>query len=232
MKTLLFILTGLWQTLAAAQQSPCLQALEDIETAMLQRRLQTGSAWLLQYTMETEDWEGGREKQAVAWYQQGSNIHFFSARADLIQDKKDLFIALHTERVLIRQEAGTDLAKNGVSTDFLSWRRQYLNQCRVNQCAVPEGKKNIRTMSLIPLNAPEGVEIREMYFVLAQDKKSILETAVDFRPGYALKRLRVIFQHVFDAVAYDFGDTAKTYVLSAAGKPKGKYAGYSLIDNR
>lgn len=218
--------------LIGAQVEPCLKALEEIETAMLQRRLQTATTWVLQYNLETEDWEGAKNKQAILWYQKGSNIHFFSDQADLIQDQKDLFIALHQERVLIQQEAGADLSKTGVSTDFLSWRRQYLNQCRIEQCTAVAGKKNIKEMSLVPINAPEGVDIEKMNFVLALDKMSILETEVAFRSTYALKRLRIKFQHAFDEVVHDFGSTAKIYVLNPNGKPKGKYTGYRLINNR
>ncbi|MEO6039485.1 MAG: hypothetical protein ABIQ93_13815 [Saprospiraceae bacterium] len=228
---ILLLLAGLAPCSAAFAQTDCLQAVFAIEKELLHRQ-QSGECLLLEYTMRTTDWEDETHETSVKLYQKGRLSHLFSAEADIFQDKNEVFIALHGQKILIRTNSSGEV-KAGWKDDFLELRREFLEHCTVERCDQEGATGKTRRLVIgIPEDADLDLSIHRIEYRYNPEAQKITRTIMDYEEGYKWKQIDIQFAALYEPVRYAFGASAKANVLDSLGKPKGKYARYTLVDNR
>ena len=182
----------------------------------------------LNYIIHATDWDGKVETDEIKIYRNENSVHFYSRQADIFQDAKEVFIILKTQKLILKNDAPRDLIDIGISKEFKTLRELIKKESEIIECNSSSGS-SIKTLELkLQGEISENLFVEKIKYKYDLNKRKILQTTLEYRSGYKVKKIVIKFQELDFDSSYKFSRKARKYVLDNKGQPKGKYTGFEL----
>jgi hypothetical protein len=186
----------------------------------------------MNYSVKTTDWEGQIVSSEVKVYKGKDNTHFFSDQATIYQDKKDVYMVLPAQKLVIVNSTKKELYDQRLSDDFYELKKELLDSCEVLKCDSSSQTPGLKILELKSKgNLGPEVKVNRMIYEYNVVTKKIERASLFFNDDYKIKQIVVTYKDTNKHSKYVFGNTRKQ-VLDNSGQLLSKYKGYQLIDNR
>ncbi|MEK7255809.1 MAG: hypothetical protein AAB316_13750 [Bacteroidota bacterium] len=236
LQTWLILLPALLGCLALPGQSggDCIREVLELERKIEGHDFaQNPRVVFLNYTMRTTDWEESAAVSEVRIYRQQMKVHFFSKQADVFQDEKEVLLVLHDQRTIIRNSLNAEILNAGIATGLAELRAAFLEAGKVVKCAKDPAQAGVKILEVkASEDFHEDLLIESIRYRYDLAKGKILSTFIFYEEDYKVKKIEIAYNELNFNANYEMSQDARKYVLDKNGKPKGKYAGYAVMDNR
>ncbi len=223
-------LVNLW----GQSKDDCLAGILAWEEQIYQKKYTSDEeAGSIAYRIITTDWEGQILHSKVRLYRSQTNLHFFSEQADVIQDSQEMYLVLHAQKTILRNNAPEEGVQQGFSDEFLAMREAFIKQSELISCGPAAGSADVRTVAIKAPEDPDGlILIDRMIYRYDTRNKKLLSTTIHYLDAYKVKTIEIQYDRLDLKTGYDFGKRAASRLFQPNGQLKEQYQNYRLIDNR
>jgi len=231
-KHIVLLILFLYQTILFGQEGKyCLDFVREIEDQFYKIDLDNNTVYLHYYS-EVTDWENAIVKSDVKIYKNKEKLVFYSDKADIFKDLKEMLLVLRDQKTILRNGAPKDIDNIGYSTEFNDLRTEFFKACVVTNCSKTEKDSIWKLVLKAPVDPTGILFIDKIVYEYNISDRKILSTYVEFRKDYKMKSMRISYLEFDPKSDFKFKNESYKYVFDGSKKAYGKYLGYNIIDNR
>ncbi|MDQ3192391.1 MAG: hypothetical protein M3Q58_12430 [Bacteroidota bacterium] len=210
----------------------CLNLIMQLENQINTKKdKEQNKATFIHYSTRVQDWDNVFVSSEVKIIQHNKKVHFFSDKANVFQDGKDVLLVLHDQRIVIWNSTPESINES-VKDDFLLLKEAFFQSCEIIHCKTNKDNEQERTLILKAPEADGLISIEKLTYVFNEKEQKILKVIVEYNKEYKVRKMNITYHQMNLEYSYNFNKTAWKNVLDNNYRPTGKYTGYNLIDNR
>jgi hypothetical protein len=187
----------------------------------------------LSYVVKSTNWDDETSVSNVRMYKKKEQMNFFSEQVSIYQDRKEAYIILPAQKIIIINSTVQQNKSSKIGDDFFEMRKAFLDSCEIVRCEVisPISKNKILVLRNKLYDEDDAIKINTMTYEFNSDQKKIISIKMDYNEGFKIKHLVMIFKDFNTNSNYQF-ISPKRVIVDKNGNLLPRYQSYELVDNR